>query len=326
MRTEISCGQLQKLYVEEQLSAPEIAARLGCTTRTVYNHMLQCGIQSRSASESAMLDRGLDISCEELRELYEEKLLTFAEIAEHFGCNPTTIHKKIKACGISSRPAGGNAEEYAKKDFNGDILLKAYLMGFRLGDLHVEEGNWAIRIRCTSTHQAQLALIHDLFIDYGGVWVGKSHDKRGAGITVHLNRSFDFLIPKEDAIPPWVLEDNESFLAFFAGYSDAEGSFILSNSRAYFKIDSGDKNILNQARRKFKDLGVEFPEPKLIRPSGTWIEQFQLSSKLDLWRLASERKETLIKLCEMLSPYLRHQKRVQDMQAVHAYVLTRMKI
>lgn len=142
----------------------------------------------------------INLLCEELYTLYFEKQLTFAEIAQQFGCSPVTVHKRLKACGFQARPSGGSVFEYPKKDFDGNLDEKAYLIGLRLGDLHVEKGNWAIRIRCTSTHQEQINLIYDLFTPYGGDWVSKPLARRGVWITVHLNRSFDFLLPHDDMI------------------------------------------------------------------------------------------------------------------------------
>lgn len=266
----------------------------------------------------------IDIPCQELRALYEEKQLTFNEIALLYSCSATFIHRRMKLCGIESRPTGGAILEYSKKDFAGSLRDKAYLIGLRLGDLHVEKGNWAIRVRCTSTHQEQIDLVRELFFEYGGVWVSRSIGKRGVGITAHLNLSFEFLLPKKDEVEDWILNKKDCFAAFFAGYTDAEGSFIVSGRRAYFKIDSGDKNILYQLQSKLFDIGIEYPEPSLIRPAGTWIKQFQLSSKTDLWRLSTERKETLLKTCLLLSPYLRHQKRIRDMEAVKSNVMSRI--
>ena len=130
-------------------------------------------------------------------------------------------------------------------------------------------------------------------------------------------------MPHDDEIEQWILDDDDLFAAFWAGYLDAEGSFIVSGDRAYFKVDSGDMGILRQAWMRLVDLGLEFPEPKLVRPAGTWISQFQLSSQRDLWRLATEKKATLLQLCDMVSPYLRHRKRVQAMEAVRANVVSR---
>ncbi len=264
------------------------------------------------------------ISCEELHALYFEKQFTFAEIAQQLNCSPVTVHKHLKACGFQARPAGGSVFEYPKKDFDGSLDEKAYLIGLRLGDLHVEVGNWAIRVRCTSTHQEQIDLVRELFEEYGGIWTSEPKARRGIGITAHLNRSFDFLLPHDDDIEQWILDDDDLFAAFWAGYLDAEGSFIVSGNRAYFKVDSGDKGILYQAWTRMVDLGLEFPEPKLVRPAGTWISQFQLSSQRDLWRLTTEKKTTLLQLCDLVSPYLRHRRRIHAMEAVRANVVLRI--
>jgi hypothetical protein len=272
------------------------------------------------------MPRRLNISCEQLHTLYGEKQQTLAEIAVQFRCSPVTIHKRLKACGIKARPSGGSVFEYPKKDFNGSFFEKAYLIGFRLGDLHVELGNWAIRVRCTSTHQEQIDLVRELFEPYGGVWISEPKTRRGTGITAHLNRSFDFLVRQEDTIEPWILNDNDLFAAFWAGYIDAEGSFINTGNRAYFKVDSGDQGILLQAWQKLTELGLQFPKPQLIRPAGTWINQFKLSSHRDLWRLTTEKKTTLLQLCDLISPHLRHQRRIRAMQAVRSNVASRISI
>jgi predicted DNA-binding protein YlxM (UPF0122 family) len=322
-RTNISCEELTRLYSDELCSAPEIAERVGCSVGTIYTRLDECGIPIRNMSDAARLDRGVEISCETLHALYVDKQLSFAEIAERCQCSPATIHRRLKACGIEARPVGGSACEYPKKDFDGGPCSKAYLIGLRLGDLHIEQGSRAIRVRCTSTCQEQITLIQELFMEYGGIWISKPQAVRGTGITVHLNRSFDFLLPHEDGIESWILDDNELFAAFWAGYLDAEGSFIVSGKRAYFKVDSGDKGILNQAWMRLGEMGLEFQHPKLVRPAGTWISQFQLTSRRDLWRLASERKETLLQLCDLLTPHLRHRTRIHDMEAVRANVEAR---
>lgn len=322
-RTDISCEELARLYSDELQSAPEIAERAGCSVGIIYTRLDECGIPIRSMSEAARLDREIKVSCDTLRVLYIDNQLSFAEIAERYQCSPTTVHRRLKACGIEARPAGGSIYEYPKRDFDGSPCDKAYLIGLRLGDLHVEEGNSAIRVRCTSTHQEQIDLIQELFLEYGGVWISEPRAVRGTGITAHLNRSFDFLLPHEDKIESWILDDNELFSAFWAGYLDAEGSFIISGKRAYFKVDSGDQGILHQAWARLGGMGFEFPPPKLVRPAGTWISQFQLASRRDLWRLTSERKETLLQLCDLVAPYLRHQTRIHDMEAVRANVESR---
>src|SRR5205823_9762542 len=43
------------------------------------------------------------------------------------------------------------------------------------------------------------------------------------GMIARLNMTFEFLLPKQDAVPEWILESDEPFFAFLAGYVDAEG-------------------------------------------------------------------------------------------------------
>jgi hypothetical protein len=62
--------------------------------------------------------------------------LSLSAIAAAYGCSLTTIWRKLKAAGIETRPGGG-APLYARADFSGDLVEMAYLIGFRLGDLHV---------------------------------------------------------------------------------------------------------------------------------------------------------------------------------------------
>lgn len=317
-RKNISCDDLKQLYIHEKMSAPKIALRLGCSARTIYQRLKECDISIRTMSEAALLDRGVGISIEELKALYLDQHLSIYEIGERYGCSPVTIHRWLNHYGIEVRPAGGSTFEYPKKDFDGSLSDKAYLIGFRLGDLHVEEGSWAIRIRCTSTHQEQIDLVRRLFEEYGGVWISEPREKRGVGITAHLNLSFDFLVRKADEIEDWILDDDELFLAFLAGYVDAEGSFIVSVGRAIFKLDTCDKGILQQACEKLNDMGIVLPSPRIVRQAGTWIPQFRLASRRDLWRLTTENKSTLLRICDLLEPYLKHEKRQQDMARVKA--------
>jgi hypothetical protein len=222
---------------------------------------------------------------------------------------------------VTFRPAGGSNHPYTKCDFNGDPVRKAYLIGLRLGDLHVEQGKRAVRIRCTSTRPEQIELVRKLFAEYGGIWISKPIEVRGTGITAHLNLSFSFLVRHEDEIEQWILADDRSFAAFWAGYIDAEGSFIVCNKRALLKVDSCDVNILHQTWAKLHDMGVELPPPRLVRPSGTKVGK--LHSKRDLWRLATESRSVLLRLCELISPYLQHDKRRADMAHVLAVLKQR---
>jgi hypothetical protein len=262
--------------------------------------------------EAALLDRGKGLNCAELQQLYIEQHRSIYQIAGILQCSPATVSRWLKKCGIETRPIGGDVFEYPKADFSGNWGEKAYLLGFRAGDLHVERGERAVRVRCTSTRPEQIRLIEKLFAPYGGIWKSQDREKRGVGITAHLNLSFDFLVLREDNIPAWVLENDSLFAAYFAGYLDAEGSFILSGTRMIFKVDSCDRNILHQAWTKLNALNISFPLPRLVRPANTWASGH--TSTCDLWRLATESKTLLLKLDDLLGSHLQHEKRKKDLK------------
>lgn len=191
-RTEIPCELLAQLYAAG-VSAPALACQFECSTGTIYSRMQECGIPTRSIKEAALLDRGKGLDCKQLHILYMTQQKSLSQIAETYHCSPATVSRWLKKCGIVTRPVGGDVFQYPKMDFSGDWAEKAYLLGFRAGDLHVERGARAIRVRCTSTRPEQIRLVEKLFTPYGGIWKSMDREKRGVGVTAHLNLSFDFL-------------------------------------------------------------------------------------------------------------------------------------
>ena len=106
----------------------------------------------------------------------------------------------------------------------------------------------------------------NLFKKYGNVHIVKA--KRGTyEITILLNNSFSFLLPKKDKIEGWILKKDTCFLSFLAGYADAEGSYYLRKPYKYldrnsrydwgvFEIQTYDKNIISTINRVLKNLGI----------------------------------------------------------------------
>ena len=87
---------------------------------------------------------------------------------------------------------------------SGDLAERAYLVGFRLGDLNVELHGHTITVKCTSTRGEQVSLFRQLFEPYGHVYTDEAtltHRRRQSiGMSVALNRSFDFLLPSSDSV------------------------------------------------------------------------------------------------------------------------------
>jgi transcriptional regulator with XRE-family HTH domain len=327
----IPCSELRDLYERQGLSSIEIARRYGCSDVVVRKKLAQCGIPIRTSSEAAVQRWDVDISADKLRELYEAQKLSILAIAERYGCTHRTVLNKMLEYGIVSRTISESmalVEGYPKSDFSGDLAEKAYLIGFRLGDLYatmVKDTGHTILVSCTTTRQEQLDLIRRLFRPYGLVSVSEP-DRRGVcWIRCYLNMTFGFLLPKEDRIPDWILAEPERYFApFFAGYVDAEGHFGVSNRMACFKVETCDRVILQQSHAALTTLGIGLPKPRINRPAGH-TSSLGVTLRRDLWRLGTASMESLSQVCTLLTPYLGHPKRRRDMERVRANVEERQR-
>lgn len=267
--------------------------------------------------------KGIKTTKEQLSQWYCDERKTTTEIADLLKVNQVTVIYWMNHFGIPRRSHSEALTKTLRADFSGDLKEKAYLLGFRLGDLHVyqvKEGGETIRIVCASGRMAQIQLIRSLFEEYGHIKITPKIDGNTM-ISCYVNMSFDFLLPKQDAIEKWILADDKHGLAFLAGYIDAEGSFgIDSNGSGNLKIESYDVTILHQLHEILTRLDVLCPPSNLIKNKET------ASQKLnhDLWRLGVYRKTSLDRLCFLLEPYLRHEQRRQDMAVVWQNVRERI--
>jgi hypothetical protein len=89
-------------------------------------------------------------------------------IAEAHGCSPATVSRKMSRYDIEARPPW--RERYPRHDSGDDPLEKAYLIGFRLGNLTVRRAELSIEVIMTTTRQEQVDLMHKLFDPYGHIY------------------------------------------------------------------------------------------------------------------------------------------------------------
>jgi hypothetical protein len=248
--------------------------------------------------------------------------LTLEAIAEAYGCSAATVSRKMSKFGITARLPW--REHYPRHDFGGNPLEKAYLIGFRLGDLTVRRAELSIEVIMTTTRQEQVDLMHELFDRYGHVYEHHRPDGK-VFMQVRLDDSFGFLISKEDRVPDWILADEECFFAFFAGYVDAEGSIkVDQRGFARFDLNSYDKILLSQAQAKLVKVGVICPPLRLDVPAGRCNSR-GIVSREDYWGFSINKKISLNILFARLNPYLKHRKRCQDLQRAWENVKRRMK-
>jgi len=263
----------------------------------------------------------LNIPKSRIRFLYEKRRKSSTEISRIFSCTPGTVLNRLKEHNVRIRDFSSAHIKYPKKDFKGGLIEKAYLIGFRLGDLHVrkyEQNGKVISVECASTKQSQIILIRNLFRQYGYVRIAQSDGDSIIRIQCALNSSFKFLLPKQDLIEKWILRKRKLFFAFFAGYLDAEGEInIHSGGFAYLRAGSYDKNILTQIKNELEKYGIK-SRFNLDQPKGTKVNlslrdirrgvRKAYKTKHDFWRIAVYRKKDLLNLFRCIVPYIKHQR------------------
>ena len=257
--------------------------------------------------------RNLVINDAQLAKLYIEQELTCADLGKRFNCSDVTIRTHLIKFGIEMRRAGKWKFKYPKYPFTGTLVEKAYMIGFRIGDLNVFKRNAssrAIIVRCHTTQQDQIDIIEAIFRKYGHVNISPPR-VYGSHINCYLDLSFDFLMDK-NSIPAEIKNDTGAAWAFIAGYTDAEGNLILNQGKARFKIDSYDKFVLDwmavfltkegirSKLRRIAEKGTAYP----FEAKGVWPR--------DLWRLNINWAHDLQIFLERVMPYLKHKKRILD--------------
>jgi len=265
-----------------------------------------------------MTENLIDISKETLDGLYISKKLNAYQIAKKLNCGSTTIYRKLENYGIKRRNNSESHLKYKKNNFSGNKGEMAYLIGFRLGDLHVRKattspGCKTIRVEAHTTMNAQIKLAKSLFERYTHVHYKKISNKT-MRMLCFLDESFSFLLPKRDAIENWIIQDKDLFLSFLAGYVDAEGHIGIHNQNkaGRLQIITQDKKIITSIQKNLQKIGVRSPPPRLAVPKGyTSPSNPTKPNNRVVWEVAVYMPD-LKKLLELLIPLLKHEKRKTD--------------
>ena len=290
----ISKEVLYDLYVNKKLSTYKIAELYNCDSKTIHRKLRQFGIQTRPIIK-------ILIPKEELYNLYHIQKWPLSKIAKKFSCCVEPVFDRMREYGISSRTMSEAKTIYPKKDFSGDLVEKAYLIGFRLGDLNVFKNYHSVCIQSSTTVLEQLNLIKTLFDKYTNVSINK-HKSGTFHAQFRLNKSFEFLLPKKDIIEDWMLLNNECFISFLAGYTDAEGNVQMYRNRLRFRVRTYDKNILYQMHKKLTEMNIHSIY-RLESRAGKY------NQNQDCWSLSINKQEDIKKLSKLMLPHLKHAKR-----------------
>lgn len=267
------------------------------------------------------------ISCEQLKKLYLDKKLSSYEIASLLHLSQSWIMSNLRKCAINTRKISEakvlTRPWYKRKNFSGNQREKAYMIGFRIGDLYINQTSprsRTIRATSNSTITEQRILFKKIFRDYGHIWEGKPDKKGAVFLRCYLNRSFDFLLPKKDHIENWILKNKKYFLEFLGGYIDAEGTFSVGKNKV-FALSSQDKNIIHQIYKKLDDFSIKCNKPILTRIRFSRDKNGVLSNK-NVWTLKIYKRSTLLKFIELIESFIRHGKRKKDMISLKSSLLS----
>lgn len=307
-KLEISKEVLIDLYETKKLTTFQIAEILGCCQATIWKRLKEFNINSRLPGV-----KRVNIPKQKLYDLYINKKLSSWKIAEELGIPRGTIHRKLKEYGINTRDLATANTIYAKKDFNGNLSEKAYLIGFRIGDLRARKqykNSKTICLACSSTIPEQIELIQNLFEKYGRVWIKKNEDKGIIHCEVFVNESFNFLLTKE--FPKWILRDKKNFFSFLSGFVDAEGHIGVYRNMARFVIGNYNSDLLFIIYKKLNKYSIKSNKPISDKRKGKMNSQ-GYKYRENYWSFRINKKEDLLKLFKELKPYLKHANKVKSL-------------
>lgn len=242
---------------------------------------------------------------------YNELGETTDQIGQRLGINGRTVRDIMEKLGLPRRGKAEAAVGYPRCPFSGDVVEEAYLRGFRAGDLNVRMDlptSQTIAIRCGTTRAAQVDLIRSLFEPYSYV-----HTRLGTRgetqVECSLDMSFSFLLEKEYCVPDWVMQNDDCFWAFLAGYMDAEGYIGIlrqpHHDQARVQIASCDVGILRGLWVGLHARGVHCPQLYQKIQAGT-IDRRGHRHNHDFYCLGIYRKASLDRLFQGIDSYLRH--------------------
>ena len=124
---------LRQAYVVEGRSLSDMAAELGCCTRTISRTVALLGIEARRGRIEKLL------TAEVLRKLYVEEGLSTVAVGERLGCSGSSVANALSVHGIKTRTS-------AERSDCGTVLTKAFLeaewmvKGRSLTDIATEVG------------------------------------------------------------------------------------------------------------------------------------------------------------------------------------------
>ena len=283
---------LQRLYVEQKLSAAKIAKVYGLryanpktAESTILHHLKKNGINRRDSA--AHIRKVTDSIVDDWIVRYQngESLKQIAGTS----VEPVTVFNHLHRRGLSLRDKVEAqikaVTRFQKTPFDGSEEERAYLLGLARGDLNVAPHGRAIRVKTSSTHPAMIDLVTSLFAPYGPVRV-YPHHSRLVGyewtIEAELDQTFRFLLDDKLRTPGTGLS-RAVCLAYLAGLFDAEGSLSVAGTfTPQLSIANTDEDLLDWVECFLKRIGFT---PWRGRPDKNGVSRVALLKGDEVMRL-----------------------------------------
>jgi DNA-binding CsgD family transcriptional regulator len=115
---EVSDADLERLYVEKQLSQSDIAERFNCSRDKVRTQIRVRGI---------LRPKDIRWSRNRIKELYRERGLSQDEVSDILDANPRTVNRHIKHYGLSKTP-----KEWQRDRYGNSVSFRTTTRGYEV--------------------------------------------------------------------------------------------------------------------------------------------------------------------------------------------------
>lgn len=305
------------MYCDQGLSLGEIARSIGTSKSHVHYYMAKFGIERRPWTGLApKRDPGLIVN------LYRDQSKTLEEISTLLGISKSTARKHT-ARQIQLRPR--SIPRYPRNPFSGDEIERAYLLGYRAGDVNAfQDSALTVTARVSTTHRSMLEMFQSSFSNYGRcMMVPRRVFLTGYDwqIFAYLDNSFRFLIPRPLGPP----SESALLYVFTAGFSDSDGCWSvwerLRRTAFSFDITSKNYSLLVVLALALKKEGYH-PHVYLSRKKGTVkVVKGREGTRLitlteDTWTVVIRRRIEVKRLARDVLPYSRHPEKIAKMKLI----------
>ena len=255
--------------------------------------------------------------------LHNGRKVSLLQISKEVGRSYFSIWGLCRSLGIQTRgvaEAQANSavarSKHERRAFDGTVEDRAYMTGFKNGDLTAwQVSGTAVMVTSSTTHRAFADLFQQLFERYGHVYQYPMFEE-GKGykwkLGVRLNNSFRFLLKTSVEAAQEFAKDRSAFLSWLAGMIDSDGNIHTSASQGHPRVKLGIYNsnvslletIISESRR----IQYSFDGPYLLKEKGT-VTPFGIIYTKDLWHIDIQQTHQALQL--LLELPVRHLEKVQ---------------